>query len=62
MRFVCWLTAATNIHSEYVILRLSIFHGKNGYANAPQCYVHTYIGCNVFQLIVILYEARDAVM
>jgi hypothetical protein len=62
MRFVCWLAAATNTHSEYVILRLSIHHGKNGYANAPQGYVHTYTGCNVYLLIAILYEARDAVM
>jgi hypothetical protein len=35
MRFACWITKATDTHSEYVIL---IFHGNNGYANAPQCY------------------------
>jgi hypothetical protein len=34
MRFACWVTKATNTHSEYVILT-----ANNGYANAPQCYV-----------------------
>jgi hypothetical protein len=37
MRFACWITKATNTHSEYVIL--IAFHVKNDYANAPQCYV-----------------------
>ena len=32
MRFACWLSEATDTHSEYVIL---LFHGNNGYANAP---------------------------
>jgi len=32
MRFACWITEATDIHSEYVIL-----HGNNDYANALQC-------------------------
>jgi hypothetical protein len=36
MRFACWVTKATDTHSEYVILLL---HGNSGYANAPQCYV-----------------------
>jgi hypothetical protein len=36
MCFACWVTKATETHSEYVILP---FHGNNGYANAPQCYV-----------------------
>ena len=33
MRIVCWITKATNTHSEYVIL--TAFPGKNGYTNAP---------------------------
>jgi hypothetical protein len=37
MRFACWISKATDTHSECVILLL--FHGNNGYANAPQCYV-----------------------
>jgi hypothetical protein len=36
MRLACWLTKATDTHSEYVIL---LFYDNNGYANAPQCYV-----------------------
>jgi hypothetical protein len=37
MRFACWISKATNTHSEYVIL--IVIPLKNGYANAPQCYV-----------------------
>ena len=37
MRFVCWITTATNTRSEFVMLSLS--HCKNGYTNAPQYYV-----------------------
>jgi hypothetical protein len=36
MRFECWITKATDTHSENVTL---FFHGKNGYVNAPQYYV-----------------------
>jgi hypothetical protein len=35
VRFACWITKDRDTHSEYV--RLIIFHGKNGCANAPQC-------------------------
>ena len=37
MRFVCWITTATNTRSKYVML--SLFHCNNGYTNAPQYYV-----------------------
>jgi hypothetical protein len=37
MRIACWITRATDIHSEYVIFLL--LHGNNGYANATQCYI-----------------------
>jgi hypothetical protein len=36
MRVACWKTKATDTHSEYVIL---LFHGNNGYANAPRSYI-----------------------
>jgi hypothetical protein len=34
MHFECWITTATNTHSEYVIL--IAFPQQSGYANAPQ--------------------------
>jgi len=39
-----WITKATDLHSEYVIL---FFHGNNIYANAPECNVYTYTACPV---------------
>jgi hypothetical protein len=47
MRFACWITKATDTHSEYVIF--IAFHGNNCYANAPQCYVYTDIACAVIK-------------
>jgi len=44
MRCACWITKAANTLSEYVILPM-LFHGKNGYMNAPQYYVYMCIGC-----------------
>jgi hypothetical protein len=41
MRFACWVTKATDTHSEYVTL--IAFPRNNGYANAPQCYIYTFI-------------------
>jgi hypothetical protein len=35
--FACWISKAVYTHSEYVIL--IVFHGNNGYVNAPQCCV-----------------------
>ena len=37
LRIACWITEATNLHSEYVIL--IAFHYNNGCTNAPQYYV-----------------------
>ena len=37
VRMAYWVSRATNTHSEYVVL--VTFHRKNGYTNAPQCYV-----------------------
>jgi len=44
MHYACWITKATDTHSEYAIL---LQHGNNGYANAPQCYV-----CSAFSLLL----------
>ena len=35
MRISCWITKATDTHSEYVIF----FRFQNSYPNAPHCYV-----------------------
>jgi len=37
MSFSCWITKATDTHSEYSIQYA--FQGNNGYANARHCYV-----------------------
>jgi hypothetical protein len=29
---------------------LQLFHGNNGYANASQCYIYTYIACLVIYM------------
>ena len=39
MRIACWITKATNTHSEYVILFFCFSHHNNGCTNAPQRYV-----------------------
>ena len=36
-RIACWITNATNAHSEYVILMA--FSLQQWFTNAPQCYV-----------------------
>jgi hypothetical protein len=36
MSITCWITKATNTHSEYVTL---FFHCNSGCTNATQCYV-----------------------
>jgi hypothetical protein len=41
MRFAWWINKIRDTLSEYVILLA--FHGNNGYANAPEYYVYTYI-------------------
>ena len=37
IRFACWITVATDTHSEYVVV--TVFHCNNSNSNAPQCYV-----------------------
>jgi hypothetical protein len=36
MHFACWIIKARDTHSKYVLL---LFHGNNGYANVPWCYI-----------------------
>jgi hypothetical protein len=36
-RFACWITKATDTHSEYVIL--VAFPRQQWFAKAPQCYI-----------------------
>jgi hypothetical protein len=50
MRISCWITKATDTHSEYVIL--IIFHGNNGYTDAPQYHVYMYIACLVISKLI----------
>ena len=48
MRFACWITKASNKHSEYVIL--IAFPQQKWFRNVPQRYVYTYIVCPVYTL------------
>lgn len=43
MRFACWMTKATDIHSEYVFYYCVHLHGNSFYANVSQLYIYTYI-------------------
>jgi hypothetical protein len=47
MRFVCWIPKATDTNSE------QLFHGNNGFANAPQCYDRIYIAGLVFAVCCV---------
>jgi hypothetical protein len=49
IRFGCWISKVTDKHSEYETL--IVFHSKNSYANAPQCYVYTYIPPLILNLV-----------
>jgi len=54
MHIACWMTKATETHSEYVI-RI-IYSQKNCYANAPHCYAYTHVPCpaNLFNILGII--------
>jgi hypothetical protein len=45
MRIACCIPKATNIAQNMSYLLL--LQGNDGYANAPRCYVYTYIACLV---------------
>jgi len=46
MHISFWTTKATDTHSDLVH-----FHGNNDYANAPKCFVYTYIACLDFNVL-----------
>jgi hypothetical protein len=46
MCFTCWITKATDTHSEYVIS--VAFPWQIGYVNASQCCIYMYITCLVY--------------
>jgi hypothetical protein len=39
MRSACWIHKSTHTHTHTHWKHFLIFHGNNGYANAPRCYV-----------------------
>ena len=43
---LCMLDKAT--HTLRICNTCSLLHDNNGYANAPRCYVYTYIACLVY--------------
>ena len=49
MRVACWLTKATNTHSEYVIIIVFFFHYDSGCMNASQCY-----GIPILPIIILV--------
>ena len=48
MRFACWITKATNTHSEYVIL-IAFPPRQVLDLHAPLCYIFRYVACLVTQ-------------
>jgi hypothetical protein len=48
-RIAFWIARVTDTHSEYVIL---LIDGNNGYTNASQDYVYTYLDCVVCTAIL----------
>jgi len=46
MRIACWITKATNTHSEYIIL--IAFPLQRCCKNAPECYIIHCLCCLVF--------------
>jgi len=47
VNFVCCISKATEVHSEYVIM---LFRGNSNHANAPQCYVIRTLPVSLFSL------------
>jgi hypothetical protein len=51
MRIAFWITKVTDMHSEYLILRILLIHSNICYENAFQCYIYTYITCFVTYVV-----------
>jgi len=66
MNFACWVTKTTDKYTHN-IKYLLLFHGSNGYANAPKYYVITlpflYHICSdlpkIFQIVYRLVHSTD---
>ena len=56
MRSACWITKATNTHTQYT-LRIVYKDGGNGYAKAPQFYV-THTIPVLFTLNLVVYKIK----
>jgi hypothetical protein len=52
LRTACWITTATDKHSEYEILFRFPSAKKKCSTNAPQCLVYTYIACLVLRIVL----------
>jgi hypothetical protein len=59
MCHACWITKATDTQSEHAIFFL--WHGNNGYTNALQCYVSTYVACFVPSYPVDLMKEMESI-
>jgi len=43
MRSACWIHKSIHTHTHTHTEHFLLFHGNNVYANAPHCYVYTYL-------------------
>ena len=51
MRFSCWITKASDTHSDYPIL--TAFPRQQSFLKRRQCYVYTYVACLIFHTYVL---------
>jgi len=64
MRIACWITEATNTHSEYVILIAS--HWNSGYTDTSRyvtlyvhwlsCYFMSSQSCNLWTVLIVRWQ------
>jgi len=57
MYFACWITRATNAHSEYIIL---LFDSNSGCTNVPCCILRTLL--ILFSTRVDIFETHGEIM
>ena len=48
----CRVAKATDTHTRKICSTWLLFHGNDGYTNAPQCYVYMYIACPVWSMFI----------